>query len=225
VVFSFFDILLAVIAVRRHGPCATLLLCITEFTSSHRCAPTQTLHNFVTMHYQIVRLLVRAALWALHSLASLSGCAMVYRNHRGMGAQWCTKTTEGWVRWCTETTIGRVGNGVRKPLIDGCVMVYGSRRWVVQDGVLKPSLGRCGMEYKNCHWAGAWRCTKTTGRRLRAGTHHILAAAGTPGRLVPVAIYGQIIIGCLILAVIEHYTMDNTYGVGKAAAQDNILSE
>jgi hypothetical protein len=27
-----------------------------------------------------------------------------------------------------------------------------------------------------------------------------------------VPVYGQIIIGCLILAVIEHYTMDNTYG-------------
>jgi hypothetical protein len=59
---------------------------------------------------------------------------MVYENHHGMGARWCTKTTEGQVRWCTETAIGRVGNGVRKLPIDGCVMVYGSRRWAVQDG-------------------------------------------------------------------------------------------
>ena len=77
------------------------------------------------------------------------------RNYRGMGARWCTKTTEGRVRWCTETAVGRVGNDVRKPPIDGCVMVYENHRWAVQDGVLKPSLGRCGMVYKNRRWAGA----------------------------------------------------------------------
>ena len=58
---------------------------------------------------------------------------------------------------------------------------------------------------ENYRWEVA--CQRSFTTYLRQHEHR----ASRSVRAMPVAIHGQITIGCLMLAVLEHYTIDNTY--------------
>ena len=115
---------------------------------------------------------------------------MVYENRCGMGARWCTKTAVTMVyknhrrvgaRWCVKTTSEQWRYGAQSRQTHQEAPVLENYRWEV---ACRPSFTTYLQQQDQAsRWVGT----------------------------VPIAIHSQIIIGCLMLAVLEHYTVDNTY--------------